>query len=70
MAEGSNALSRNPNVCASCSSLSDGMYDETQERATIRRSAAPPRRESAAQPVPAPAEVVLEWTGASLCRKA
>jgi hypothetical protein len=25
MSEGTNALSRNPNVCASCSSLADGM---------------------------------------------
>jgi hypothetical protein len=27
MAEGGNQLSRNPNVCASCSSLADGMDD-------------------------------------------
>ncbi len=25
MSEGANALSRNPNVCASCSSMADGM---------------------------------------------
>lgn len=28
MAEGANKLSRNPNVCACCSSLLDGMDDE------------------------------------------
>lgn len=28
MAEGANKLSRNPNVCASCSSLLDGMDDD------------------------------------------
>jgi hypothetical protein len=27
MAEGKNQLSRNPNICASCSSLADGMDD-------------------------------------------
>lgn len=28
MAEGANRLSRNPNVCASCSSMLDGMESE------------------------------------------
>ncbi len=27
MIEQGNALSRNPNICASCSSLADGIYD-------------------------------------------
>ena len=30
MAVGGNALSRNPNVCASCSSIIDGMEDAEQ----------------------------------------
>jgi hypothetical protein len=29
MAERGNALSRNPNICAACSSLADGMDDTT-----------------------------------------
>ena len=29
MPEGGNALSRNPNICASCSSLADGMEEIT-----------------------------------------
>lgn len=41
MAEGGNKLSRNPNVCASCSSMLDGMDD----------GAAPP-----ASPAPQPTE--------------
>ena len=31
MVEGGNALSRNPNVCACCSSLTDGMESESAE---------------------------------------
>ena len=32
MAENANALSRNPNMCASCSSLADGMEELESER--------------------------------------
>ena len=32
MAEGSNRLSRNPNICASCSSLADGGDDDDLSR--------------------------------------
>ena len=30
MPEAGNALSRNPNICASCSSLADGMEESTE----------------------------------------
>jgi hypothetical protein len=40
MPERGNALSRNPNTCASCSSLVDGL-DESQP--PLRHSIAPPR---------------------------
>jgi len=62
MAERGNSLSRNPNVCASCSSLADGMEDpslptphETASDKPVQPPASPPV-------IPATAEiVVLEW---------
>jgi hypothetical protein len=62
IAQRGNTLSRNPNVCASCSSLADGMEE----------SSLPDRAESAAfegsqQPVAGtPEEVVLEAHAAAL----
>ena len=35
MTEAGNALSRNPNICASCSSMADGMYEENLPPAAI-----------------------------------
>jgi hypothetical protein len=34
MPEAGNALSRNPNICASCSSLADGMEESTESENT------------------------------------
>jgi len=48
MVEHANDLSRNPNVCASCSSMADGMEDSL---GSLRASSPP---ESA--PAPAPTE--------------
>jgi hypothetical protein len=39
MAEWANILSRNPNVCASCSSLADGMDDANQFNPAVPNSA-------------------------------
>jgi hypothetical protein len=36
MVERGNALSRNPNVCASCSSMADGMEEAGQSNAALR----------------------------------
>jgi hypothetical protein len=63
MPEEGNALSRNPNICASCSSMADGMDDATpcettslapgQEptSATTEASARGRRENEAAEPV-------------------
>ena len=38
MSLGGNALSRNPNICASCSSMADGMAESSiPERASLAR---------------------------------
>ncbi len=48
MAEGGNTLSRNPNVCASCSSLADGMEDGRASGLSDTVPAAPVAAEPAA----------------------
>jgi hypothetical protein len=62
MAEKGNTLSRNPNICASCSSMADGMDDSTAceigsaapgQEATPERTETPAwdrRVEAAAEP--------------------
>jgi hypothetical protein len=57
IAQGSNKLSRNPNICASCSSMADGAADTPcgeLERLHSQESAPQP-------PEAAPDEKVLEW---------
>ena len=62
MAERGNALSRNPNVCASCSSLADGMEDASLPGLPETVSNKPVQPLAATPVTAAPAEVVvLEW---------
>jgi hypothetical protein len=49
IAEGGDALSRNPNLCASCSSMADGM-EEPDSSVASRAAAAGERK--AADPIP------------------
>jgi hypothetical protein len=51
MAEGGNKLSRNPNVCASCSSMLDGMNDSAEPPASP--GSKPPEAEPAVTASPA-----------------
>ncbi|MGO8926462.1 MAG: hypothetical protein ACLQU3_06170 [Limisphaerales bacterium] len=49
MPETGNALSRNPNICASCSSMADGMEESTTEenaRLASGREVTPARTEA------------------------
>jgi hypothetical protein len=56
MGERGNALSRNPNMCSSCSSLSDGMEDDIS---TLPAALQKPQRQVEAQsPESRPEEVV------------
>jgi hypothetical protein len=62
MTERGNALSRNPNICASCSSLADGMEESSLPALPETGSALSIQPPSPPRVVPAPAEVVvLEW---------
>ncbi len=46
MGKGANALSRNPNLCSSCSSISDGMEEEEK---VVLKVGLDPRGESGRQ---------------------
>ncbi|HWX20803.1 MAG TPA: hypothetical protein VN578_12970 [Candidatus Binatia bacterium] len=60
MSERGNALSRNPNVCASCSSLADGMDDPVPEPIAPEVL---PKATGASDPEPPHTdEVIVEWT--------
>jgi hypothetical protein len=56
MPEQGNTLSRNPNICACCSSMADGMEDSglpesaSLQRNTVETIAGDPLREHAAEP--------------------
>jgi hypothetical protein len=52
MPEAGNALSRNPNICASCSSLADGMEDGSASDICTAPSGPDPGSASTAAPVP------------------
>jgi hypothetical protein len=61
MIEPGNSLSRNPNICASCSSLADGMEEASIDSIKIRSPMETPMPEKA--PVsskPKPVGAVLE----------
>jgi hypothetical protein len=76
MSEEGNSLSRNPNVCASCSSLADGMeeaaHSELVSTPANRESSPPEQRQSdldeiievsATQPRETPVEVARRTPG-------
>jgi hypothetical protein len=58
MIERGNALSRNPNICASCSSLADGMEESSIARSYPSPTPEAPVRENRSGGVEA--EVVME----------
>jgi hypothetical protein len=60
MIERGNALSRNPNICASCSSLADGMEESSIARSYPSPTPEAPVRESWLGGVEA--QVVMEKT--------
>ena len=78
IAETGHELSRNPNVCASCSSMADGMEESSLE--TLSPAADDPRspdptqaQTSTALPPPKPAvqaeeEIVLDWSAGQLSK--
>lgn len=71
------ALSRNPNVCASCSSMADGMTEMTEDHRIQKSGAAGnhPRTEAnASEPAPSlvsPAEneIVLDWSAGQVLKR-
>jgi len=70
MAERGHALSRNPNVCASCSSMADGM--EESSIASVPEEAPTPSHigEEPRGPTPlADEEVVLDWAGGQVSKR-
>lgn len=71
MAENDHGLSRNPNVCASCSSMADGMGETTILPQIPKPNVELP---PVAQPVPPPQdgpceEIVVEWTSGRLLKR-
>ncbi len=75
MAESGHNLSRNPNVCASCSSMFDGMEERSIDNLPPPPLAKPPPAEPS-PPEKAPLveelrpdqEVVLDWSSGHLSR--
>ena len=59
MADDANSLSRNPNMCASCSSLSDGMNAEVNE--ALHAEGPDPDAVPEPRPEVAPAPVVARY---------
>ena len=77
MAENNHGLSRNPNVCASCSSMADGIGEPAtspgQKQATFallpNAEAVPPTpAESGQQRIPRE-QVVIEWSSGQLLKR-
>ena len=65
MAQVGNELSRNPNVCASCSSMADGMgedrEDNLNEESETNRQAQPRQPTAGPSAFSPSGEVRLEW---------
>ena len=71
MAEANHGLSRNPNVCASCSSMADGMGETTtipETPGTVVDSS--PIAEAGVPPAAEPRQqVIVEWTSGRLLKR-
>jgi len=71
MAENNHGLSRNPNVCASCSSMADGLGETVTlpSQPETARDLSPPA-EADPQPPAGPLEqVVIEWSSGRLLKR-
>jgi hypothetical protein len=64
MAENNHGMSRNPNVCASCSSMADGIGELLPKAEAIPSS----RAESHQQRIPRE-QVVIEWSSGRLLKR-
>ena len=71
MAENNHGLSRNPNVCASCSSMADGIGETSTPPERSESSRAPSSISESVPLTPAdPGEqVVLEWSSGRLLKR-
>jgi len=70
MAESSHGLSRNPNVCASCSSMADGIGETILPEAPEPAVDLPLSVEAGSPPATeASEEVVVEWTSGRVLKR-